>query len=67
LAVEAPVVAEVVALAEVAGVEAVLAVEVVAAEVVEDTVPLISAWTVALKVPVMPVRVNLAENASAMN
>jgi len=67
LAVEAPVVAEVVALAEVAGVEAVLAVGVVAAEVVEDTVPLISAWTVALKVPVMPVRVNLAENASAMN
>jgi hypothetical protein len=33
---------------------------------VEDgEVPLISAATVALKVPVMPVRVNLAENASA--
>jgi len=34
---------------------------------VEDaaTVPLISAATVALKVPVMPVRANLAENASA--
>jgi hypothetical protein len=28
-------------------------------------IPLISAATVALKVPVMPVRVNLAENASA--
>jgi len=34
---------------------------------VEDApeIPLISAATVALKVPVMPVRVNLAENASA--
>jgi len=30
------------------------------------TVPLISAATVALKVPVIPVRVNLAENASAL-
>jgi len=29
--------------------------------------PLISAWTVELKVPVMPERVNLAENASALN
>jgi hypothetical protein len=32
---------------------------------VEDTIPLISAETVALKVPVMPVIANLAENASA--
>jgi len=31
-----------------------------------ETVPLISAATVALKVPVIPVRVNLAENASAL-
>ena len=55
--VEAPVVVAVVAaLATDAGVEVVLAVAVVAAGVVEDTVPLISAWTVALKVPVMPVR-----------
>jgi hypothetical protein len=30
------------------------------------TVPLISAATVALNVPVIPVRVNLAENASAL-
>jgi len=30
-------------------------------------VPLIWAWMVALKVPVMPVRVNLAEKASIMN
>lgn len=29
--------------------------------------PLITAWTVELKVPVMPLRVNLAENASALN
>jgi len=69
LAVEPPVVEEVVAaLATVAGVVAVLAIGVVVtAGVVGDTVPLISAWTVALKVPVMPVRANLAENASAMN
>jgi len=31
-----------------------------------ETVPLISAATVELKVPVIPVRVNLAENASAL-
>jgi hypothetical protein len=29
--------------------------------------PVIWAWTVALKVPVMPLRANLAENASAGN
>jgi len=29
--------------------------------------PLISAWIVELKVPVMPLRLNLAENASALN
>jgi len=55
LVVEAAV-AVVVALAEVAGVEAALEVGVVAAEVEAATDPLISAWTVALKVPVMPVR-----------
>jgi len=34
-------------------------------EVEDGRVPLICAATVALKVPVMPVRANLAENASA--
>jgi hypothetical protein len=55
LLVELPV-AAVVALTEATGVEAVLAVGVVPAGVVAAVVPLIWAWTVALKVPVMPVR-----------
>jgi hypothetical protein len=47
----------------------VIGLEVAAVAAAEEAVnvPLISCWTVELKVPVIPVRVNLAENASAGN